>query len=93
MGDGEMTNDLALQLMSQMLWAALLIAGPVLLLSMAVGVLVSVIQVVTQVQDASLSFVPKMLAVFVALVVFGPWMLKKLVNYASAVIGGIPSLF
>jgi flagellar biosynthetic protein FliQ len=88
-----MTNDLALQLMSQMLWAALLIAGPVLLLSMAVGVLVSVIQVVTQVQDASLSFVPKMLAVFVALVVFGPWMLKKLVNYASAVIGGIPSLF
>lgn len=88
-----MTNDLALQLMSQMLWAALLIAGPVLLLSMVVGVLISVIQVVTQVQDASLSFVPKMLAVFVAMVAFGPWMLKKLVNYATSVIGSIPSLF
>lgn len=88
-----MTNDLALELMSQMLWAALLIAGPVLLLSMVVGVLISVIQVVTQVQDASLSFVPKMLAVFVAMVAFGPWMLKKLVNYATSVIGSIPSLF
>ena len=82
-----------MQLMSQMMWMALSIAGPVLLCSLAVGVLVSVIQVVTQIQDASLAFIPKLLAVFAALLLFGPWMLKSLVTYASAVIGNIPSMF
>ncbi|MDF0606913.1 flagellar biosynthesis protein FliQ [Neisseriaceae bacterium TC5R-5] len=88
-----MTNDLALQLMSQMLWNALLIGGPVLLLAMAVGVLISIIQVVTQIQDASLAFVPKLLAVFAILVAFGPWMLRRLVAYTATLIAGIPALF
>lgn len=88
-----MNSDLSLQLMSQMVWMALAIAGPILLFSLVVGVLVSVIQVVTQIQDASLAFVPKLLAVFAALLMFGPWMLKSLVNYAVSVIGSIPSLF
>ncbi|POZ60865.1 flagellar biosynthetic protein FliQ [Chromobacterium alticapitis] len=88
-----MSSDLSLQLMSQLMWMALVIAGPILLFSLVVGVLVSVIQVVTQIQDASLAFVPKLLAVFAALLLFGPWMLKSLVNYASGVIGSIPSLF
>lgn len=88
-----MTSDLSLQLMSQMAWMALAISGPILFFSLAVGILVSVIQVVTQIQDASLAFIPKLLAVFVAFLLFGPWMLKSLVNYASSVIGSIPSLF
>ncbi|MBA4707085.1 flagellar biosynthetic protein FliQ [Aquitalea aquatica] len=88
-----MTSDLSLQLMSQMAWMALAISGPILFFSLAIGILVSVIQVVTQIQDASLAFIPKLLAVFVAFLLFGPWMLKSLVNYASSVIGSIPSLF
>lgn len=86
-----MTNEFALQLMSQLLWHALLIAAPVLGLTMLVGILISLFQVVTQIQDISLSFIPKMFAVAVVLAVFGPWMLKKLVEFATTVITQIPA--
>jgi flagellar biosynthetic protein FliQ len=79
-----MTTDLALQLMGEMLLAALLISAPVLLPIMIVGLVISILQVVTQVQEISLTFVPKIITVFVALVVFGPWMLRKLLAFASA---------
>lgn len=85
-----MTNDFALQLMSQLLWYALLIAAPVLGLTMVVGILVSVFQVVTQIQDVSLSFIPKMFVVGIVLAVFGPWMLKRLVEFSIFVITQIP---
>lgn len=86
-----MTNDVALQLMSQLLWHALLIAAPVLGLTMLVGVLISVFQVITQIQDVSLSFIPKMFAVAIVLAIFGPWMLKQLVGFATTVISQIPA--
>lgn len=54
-----MTGDAALQLVSRMLWAGVSIAAPLLLITMLVGVLVSIIQVVTQIQEVSLSFIPK----------------------------------
>lgn len=85
-----MTEDTALQLTSQMLWAAVQIAAPLLIITMLVGLLVNVLQVVTQIQEVSLSFVPKILSVVVILVVFGPWMLRKLVNYSASVISSIP---
>jgi flagellar biosynthetic protein FliQ len=85
-----MTGDMALQLVSQMLWAAALIAAPILLLTMLVGVLVSIIQVVTQIQEASLAFVPKLVAVVLVISVFGSWMLRKLVAYSRGVIASIP---
>ena len=79
-----MTTDLALQLMGEMLLAALLITAPVLLPIMIVGLLISILQVVTQVQEISLTFVPKIIVVFIAVVVFGPWMLRKLLAFSSA---------
>lgn len=85
-----MTGDAALQLVSRMLWAGVSIALPLLLITMLVGVLVSIFQVVTQIQEVSLSFIPKILTVVLVLVVLGPWMLKKLVSYSAAVISGIP---
>lgn len=85
-----MTGDSALQLVSQMLWAAVQIAAPMLLLAMLVGVLVSIAQVVTQIQEASLTFVPKLLTIILVMVAFGPWMLRKLVAYSSGVIASIP---
>jgi flagellar biosynthetic protein FliQ len=80
------TTDLALQLMGEMLLAALLITAPVLIPVMIVGLLISVLQVITQVQEMSLSFVPKIITVFVAIVVFGPWMLRKLLAFATAAV-------
>lgn len=88
-----MTGDLALQLMTDMLIAAMLIGAPILGLSMLVGLVVSIIQVVTQVQEMSLTFIPKIVTVVITIFVFGPWMLKKLVNYSAAVIGNIPGYF
>jgi flagellar biosynthetic protein FliQ len=86
-------SDVVLQLTSQLLWKAFLISAPVLGLTLLVGLLVSVLQVVTQVQDMSISFIPKILSAVVALTVFGPWMLRTLLTYASDLISGIPSYF
>ncbi|TAL13613.1 MAG: flagellar biosynthesis protein FliQ [Aquabacterium sp.] len=86
-----MSSDFALQLAAQLLWNAALIGAPVLGITLAVGLLISVFQAVTQIQEMSLSFVPKLLAAVLALVVFGPWMLKRLVGFATTLIASIPS--
>ncbi len=78
---------------SDTLWTALLVGAPVLVLSMFVGLLISIFQVVTQIQEASLSFVPKIAAALLSLVVFGPWMLNMVVQFATRLIGNIPMYF
>jgi flagellar biosynthetic protein FliQ len=80
------TTDLAVELMGEMLLAALLITAPILLPVMIVGLVISILQVVTQVQEISLTFVPKIITVFIAVVVFGPWMLRKLLAFSAAAI-------
>ena len=88
-----MSSDAALQLVSHMLWTGLLMMAPMLLLVMVVGILVSIFQVVTQIQEMSLSFIPKIITVVLVLQIFGPWMLRLLVNYSSQVISSIPTYF
>ncbi len=88
-----MTTDFALALTNEMLWTGILISAPVLLLSMLVGLLISILQVVTQVQEMSLTFVPKILTVALVLIGFGPWMMRKLLRFASSTIANIPNSF
>lgn len=88
-----MTSDAALQMVSHMLWVGLLIMAPLLVIVMAVGVLVSIFQVVTQIQEVSLSFIPKIVTVVLVIQIFGPWMLKLLVNYSASTIANIPGYF
>ena len=88
-----MNSDLAIQLFSQLMWNAALIAAPVLVTTLVVGLLVSVFQAVTQIQEMSLTFIPKLLATAVVLVTVGPWMLKRLVDYSASLINGIPHYF
>ncbi len=85
-----MSSDFALALTNEMLWVAIVISAPVLGLSMLVGLSISIIQVVTQIQEMSLTFVPKIIAVAFALIIFGPWMLSILLRFASGLIGNIP---
>ncbi|MEJ1366707.1 MAG: flagellar biosynthesis protein FliQ [Candidatus Sedimenticola sp. (ex Thyasira tokunagai)] len=85
-----MEKGLALFLTNEMLWTAILMCAPVLAISMLVGLTISIFQVVTQVQEMSLTFVPKILAAALALIAFGPWMLGKLLTFASGVIRNIP---
>lgn len=86
-----MKSDLALNLMGELLWSAVLISAPLLGLTLLVGLIVSILQAVTQVQEMSLTFVPKLLVAVGTLVVFGPWMLRKLLAFATGVIGNIPA--
>ncbi len=88
-----MHPDLALHMMADLFWTGLVVCAPVLGLTMAVGLVISVLQVVTQVQEMSLTFVPKLLAAGIALVVFGAWMLRHVVQFAIQLWAGIPSMF
>lgn len=88
-----MNSDVALQLMSQLLWGAVIISAPILLCTLVVGLIVSVLQVITQVQDMSLTFIPKLIATVLALTLFGPWMLRKLLLLSSGMIANIPNYF
>lgn len=88
-----MSTDLALTLSNQMIWVALTIAGPILGLSMLVGLLISVVQVVTQIQEMSLTFVPKIFTVAFTLIALGSWMLNKLIIYTTNLYSNIPQYF
>lgn len=88
-----MTSDLALQLLRDVLWHGLLISAPLLIITLVVGLIVTIFQVVTQVQEMSLTFVPKIIAAVVTLVVLGPWMLKTLLAFSSSLIVNIPTYF
>lgn len=88
-----MSSDLALTLTSDLLWTAILISLPVLGLSMMVGLIISIIQVVTQIQEMSLTFIPKIIVVAFSIIAFGPWMLKTLIQYSKTLIGNIPMYF
>jgi flagellar biosynthesis protein FliQ len=88
-----MKSDLAIQLLADVLWNALLISAPLLGVTLIVGLLVSVLQVVTQVQEMSLTYIPKIIASVIVLVIFGPWMLKRLLAFSVSLISNIPSYF
>lgn len=87
-----MEYDRALNLLNTMLWNAMLIAGPVLIAALLVGLLISVFQVATQLQEMTLSYVPKLIVSAVILVLLGPWMLHTLTTFAIQMIATIPDM-
>lgn len=78
-----MDHAAALRILQDMLVLVLVLSAPVLLASLVVGLLVSVFQASTQIQDPTLTVVPKLLAVFVVLALTGPWLLSQLVLFAQ----------
>jgi flagellar biosynthetic protein FliQ len=70
----------------------LMLAAPLLLVALAVGLLVGIFQAATQINEMTLSFIPKLIGMAAALVIAGPWMLKQLVAYTRALIESIPGL-
>ncbi len=87
-----MNQDTVVSLATQAMTLALEIAGPILLAGLIIGLLVSIFQAVTSIQEQSLSFIPKVVGVAVLIVVLGPWMLDQLVTYAQNLYNSIPSL-
>jgi flagellar biosynthesis protein FliQ len=86
------TQDTVTQLALQAIEVALKVAGPFLIAGLIVGMLVSVFQAATSIQEATLSFIPKILVTGVVIVVGGPWMLSQLLAYTTALYQSIPSL-
>ena len=70
----------------------LMIAAPLLLVALIIGLVVSIFQAATQINEATLSFIPKLVGVFVALVIAGPWMLSVMLDYMRQVFTGIPNM-
>jgi len=76
-----MTIDSAITLIQSMLFTALLVGAPVILTAFVVGVLISIFQAATQIQEMTLTFIPKIVATIIAMIIFGSWMFIKIVDY------------
>ena len=87
-----MSSDLAVQIGRDALFLVLLVSAPMLGLGLLVGVLVSIFQATTQIQEQTLAFIPKIIAVFVAILIFGPWMLRLLMDYMQQLLLILPKL-
>jgi len=87
-----MNQDTVVSLASQAMSLGLKVAGPMLVAALVVGLVVSIFQAVTQIQEQSLSLIPKIIGVAGVVIVLGPWMLGQLVSYTSALYTAIPSM-
>jgi flagellar biosynthesis protein FliQ len=85
-----MTPDMVVELGRRGLETMLLVSAPMLGLSLVVGLAISILQTITQINEATLSFVPKILAVFGAVLLFAPWMIDTLVAFMAAMLSSIP---
>ncbi|MGJ9458872.1 flagellar biosynthesis protein FliQ [Oceanobacillus sp. CF4.6] len=84
-----MSSEFVLTLAEQGIYTILLVTGPLLLLALSVGLLVSIFQATTQIQEQTLAFIPKIVAVLVGLIFFGPWMLTTMVEFTENILQNI----
>lgn len=87
-----MSHQLIIDLTRDAIITALLVAGPLLVLAIGVGLIVAIIQSVTQIQEQTLVFVPKLIMVGGVFIVALPWLMKILIQFTTRIIGGIPSM-
>ena len=88
-----MDTTIVVELGSQALWITLLVSAPLLLVALGVGLVVGIVQAATSVNEATLSFIPKLVAMSVTLAVVGGWQIATLVDYMRALFLRIPTLF
>lgn len=87
-----MTSDSIIYLSKQLLWNVILISSPIILTTFLCGLVISIVQVVTQIQDSILSTVPKMLVVIVMFMLCGGWMLHHMMDFSRHIIQHIPEV-
>lgn len=87
-----MTPESVMTLGRHAMEVTLMIATPMLLTALIIGLLVSIFQAATQINEATLSFIPKLVGVFLALIIAGPWMLGIMVDYMRLMFSGIPAM-
>lgn len=84
-----MTDQMVVSIARDAVLTILLVAGPALGIGMLVGLLVSIFQATTQIQEQTLTFIPKILAVLGAALLFGPWMLRVMTEFATRLLGNL----
>ena len=87
-----MTPQSVMTLAHQAMYVALLLSAPLLLVALVVGLIVSLFQAATQINESTLSFIPKLLAVAITLVIAGPWMLSTMLDYLRQILTNVASL-
>ena len=87
-----MTPESVMSLGGEAMQIALMVAAPILLTVLIIGLVVSIFQAATQINEQTLSFIPKLVGVFIALIFTGPWMLTTMVDYMHRVFTSIPAM-
>ena len=87
-----MSQDVVVNLAMQAMQLALKVGGPILIVGLVIGLLISVFQAVTQIQEQTLSFIPKIVGLAVVIIVAGPWMLGQMLTYTEELWASIPSM-
>jgi flagellar biosynthetic protein FliQ len=87
-----MNSTAVIHMISEALQLTLLVSAPLLLTALAVGLIVSIFQAATQINEQTLSFIPKLIGVFAATVITGPWILQLMVDYTQRLFANIPNL-
>lgn len=87
-----MSQNFVISLFEQSIYTILIVAAPMLGLGLLVGLLVSIFQATTQIQEQTLAFIPKIVAVLLAIVLFGPWMLNHLIDFTENIFSQISHL-
>ncbi|MBM7552736.1 flagellar biosynthesis protein FliQ [Thalassobacillus pellis] len=84
-----MNSEMVISLAERGIYTTLLISGPLLILALVIGLVVSIFQATTQIQEQTLAFIPKIVAVLLGLVFFGPWMLSQMVQFAADIFNNL----
>ncbi|SEA42091.1 flagellar biosynthesis protein FliQ [Variovorax sp. YR216] len=87
-----MTPETVMTIGSQAIQVTLMLGAPLLLVALLIGLVISIFQAATQINEATLSFIPKLVAIFLTLIIAGPWMLEKMLDYIRALFMSIPQL-
>ncbi|MCM3594287.1 flagellar biosynthesis protein FliQ [Metabacillus idriensis] len=84
-----MSSEFVISIAEKAIYTTLIICGPLLAIALVIGLVVSVFQATTQIQEQTLAFVPKIVGVLIGLVFFGPWMLSIIISYAQDIFGNL----
>ena len=87
-----MTPESVMSIGRQAMEVTVMVSAPMLLVALVVGLVVSIFQAATQINESTLSFIPKLIGIFIALVVAGPWMLTTMLDYMRQLFSGIPGM-
>ncbi len=87
-----MDQNTVVNLASQAMTVALKIGGPMLIVGLVIGLVVSIFQAVTSIQEATLTFIPKIIGIGLLIVILGPWMLQQIVSYTADLFNAIPTM-